>query len=127
MGAASVDLRDRQHRGIGDRHLPRDIGLQRQHDLACDGNRIEAIVRHRTVSAAAVDRRTQRIGRGEKRPGPADERAGGRVGRDVQREGRFGFGDVQQPVVDHVTRAVIALLAGLEHEDDGAGQIVLAR
>src|SRR3546814_12731080 len=42
---ARLDLRDRQHRGIGDGHLARDEGLERGDDLARDGDRIDAIVR----------------------------------------------------------------------------------
>src|SRR3546814_6216543 len=44
---ARLDLRARQHRGIGDGHLARDEGLERGDDLARDGDRIDAIVRHR--------------------------------------------------------------------------------
>src|SRR3546814_2219413 len=40
---ARLDLRDRQHRGIGDGHLARDEGLERGDDLARDGDRIDAI------------------------------------------------------------------------------------
>src|SRR3546814_19675223 len=43
--SARLDLRDRQHRGIGDGHLARDEGLERGDDLARDGDRIDAIVR----------------------------------------------------------------------------------
>src|SRR3546814_2692326 len=38
---ARLDLRDRQHRGIGDGHLARDEGLERGDDLARDGDRSE--------------------------------------------------------------------------------------
>ena len=47
------------------------------------------------------------------------------LGADVQRERGVGLGiGLEQPVRDHQTGATIALLAGLEHEFDGARQLV---
>ena len=43
----------------------------------------------------------------------------------MQREGGLGLGrGVDQAVLDHQPGAGIALLAGLEHELDGAGELV---
>src|SRR5579875_3422982 len=49
-------------------------------------------------------------------------------GRLVQREGchRSLAGGVQHALLDHDLRAVVALLAGLEHEDHAPGQVGLA-
>ena len=42
----------------------------------------------------------------------------------MKREGAVGPGGVEQPVGDHLARAVVALLTRLEHEDDRARQLV---
>ena len=58
-------------------------------------------------------------------PGLPTNCAGLDIGPDMQREGAVGLGSgVDQPVLDHQPRAAIALLAGLEHELDGAGEFV---
>ena len=64
------------------------------------------------------------VGRGHDRPGLAGEHAGLDVGNDVHGEAGIGLRrGLDQPVLDHEARAVIALLAGLEHELHRAGEI----
>ena len=58
-------------------------------------------------------------------PGRADDRAGAEIGNYMECEGGIGFRiGVEQPVLDHPERAVMAFLARLEHELDGAGELV---
>jgi hypothetical protein len=49
-----------------------------------------------------------------------------RIGHDVKRERRVGK-RVDQPVIEHEARAMMPLLARLEHEHHGAGQAIARR
>ena len=75
------------------------------------------------MAACALDRDAQDIGRGKHGPGTPSEYAARRIGHDMEREGRIGQ-RVDQAVVEHEARTVMAFFAGLEHELHGAGQLV---
>src|SRR3546814_10075667 len=63
------------------------------------------------------------VGGSEQRSGAAGEDTVRRVGHDVERKGRVGP-RVDDPVLEHEARAVMAFLARLEHEHHSAGQTV---
>src|SRR3546814_3803881 len=63
------------------------------------------------------------VGGSEQRSGAAGEDTVRRVGHDVERKGRVGQ-RVDDPVLEHEARAVMAFLARLEHEHHSAGQTV---
>ena len=121
---AGLDLCDGDHRRIEDVHAAGDERLERLHDLAGDRNRIEAVVRRGGVAAFAAHGDLDRIARREHRPGPRGDDAGRLAVRDVQREGaRRRCGAVEQALLQHHARAVVALLARLEHEQHRARQL----
>ena len=80
-------------------------------------------MRHRRVSARALDGNIQDVRRRQQwSASPAKHTARG-VGHDVQ--GKGGIGQrINQAVVEHEACAMMAFFAGLEHELDGARQLV---
>ena len=82
-------------------------------------------MRHRCVAAGALDVNVDHVGGGEQGPGPPADHPMRRVGHDVEGKGGVG-GGFQQAIIQHEARAVVAFLAGLEHEQDLAGELVAA-
>ena len=80
----------------------------------------------RGVTALALDRDAELVGRRHLRPALQGDEAGGQHREHVEgeRAGDRPLGRrVQQPLVEHELRAVVTLLAGLEHEAHAAGQL----
>ncbi len=123
---ARIDLRNREDGRIGDRDSAGDVRLERHHDFAGNGDRIQAFVRHRRMAASARDRGADRIRRSKQRPRPSGNRAARHVWPDVECEGGVGTTAgkhiVDKVVLDHEPCAMIALLPRLKHEDNGAGE-----
>jgi hypothetical protein len=80
-------------------------------------------MRHRSVTARAVDGDAEHIGRGEQGASAAGEHTMGRIGHDMQC--KCGVGQrVDQTVVEHEARAVMAFLARLKHELHRTRQLI---
>ena len=106
------------------------IGLESQHHLAGDRDRVLGAVRGRAVTALAEHAHLDLVGRGAggacaRRPLPE----GFVVGVDVQRVCRVdaAAGDVEQSFLDHRLGAARTLLTRLEHEDHVTGKLVAHR
>ena len=121
-GRSGLDLGDGDDRGFECVDLGGDHRLDRGDEMGRDGHRVGCEVRGRRMPAGAAHRDPEHVGRGHDRPGPTGDPTRGYVGRDVQRVGRVDT--VEHPLVDHHRRATHALLAGLEHEPDRAGEPV---
>ena len=122
-----LDLADGHHRRVEDVDPAGHQGLKGLHDLARDGDRVEAVMGRRGVSPLAPHLDPERIARGHGGAGARRDGAGGQAMGDVQREGGGGRRRaVEQPLLDHDAGAVVALFAGLEHEQHRAGEQVAA-
>ena len=78
-------------------------------------------MRRGRVTATAPDREVDHVARGEERTRPKVDGAACVAGTDVDREGRrhgLDPGGLEEALAKHRSGAVIALLSGLEHEQD---------
>ena len=123
-----ADVGHGEHGRVERADPPRHHRLQRADHRGRGGHRIERVVRRRGVPTPPGDRHVEVVGRRHDRVGARLERARREARRDVQGHRRLGRParpvGREQPLGDHHARAVGALLAGLEHEDDGAGEAV---
>ena len=111
------------------------ISLQRLDHLAGHRDRVGGPVRLAGVTALAGDGDRQPVGRRHQRPASAAQPARRQRRGDVQGEGagdrrRRAVGqrrDVEQPLLEHEPRPVVALLAGLEHEQHPPRDVVAMR
>ena len=104
---------------------PTGHGLRAQDDLADRRDRVGGVVRGGAVPAAAVEGDEQPVAGRQHGPGPGhDVTLRGQARHDVQRVRGVGAapGGVQHALLDHPSGPVEALLAGLEHEHDVAGE-----
>ncbi|OIQ80799.1 hypothetical protein GALL_374350 [mine drainage metagenome] len=130
VGGPRGDPPDGHDDGVQRVELPGDRGLQGDDDLGGDGHRVGGEVRHRPVPAATAHRDGQGVGRSENRARPGRHEPRREHGRHHVQP--VGGGDalagcVEHPLVDHHARTVVALLAGLEHEHHGAGDLRAVR
>jgi len=129
VGRPGVEAADRDHDRIEYVEPPGDHRLQGDDDFAGSRDRISGPVRLGSVAAVPADRHLQRVRRRHHRarPGHRDsQRQQPRGDVQAERGHRPLPGRVEHSLVDHLPRAPQPLLAGLEHEDDIAGQLRLA-
>ena len=74
------------------------------------------------VTAVTAHEDLERVAGGEHRAAPGGDHAGRVTSAHVQAKRGVGLALLEEPFLDHHLGAVIALLAGLEHEHDAAGQ-----
>ena len=94
---------------LRDVDLAADDGLQAEHDLRGDDDRVDAAPRHRAVRLPAVDDDAKGVGAGHRRARAVADRAGRQLRRHVQAEDRVGRRVLEHALLDHQLRA--ALLA----------------
>ena len=122
---AGVHLRDTDHRRLARMHVASDDGLQGQHQLAADHQRINALVRHRGMATMATHRDLESAGSGHHRPGhhrhltDRDSRPVVQAKHGVYRK------RIEQAVGYHHRRATLRLLGGLEDEVYAAVEVEL--
>jgi len=81
-------------------------------------------VRQSAVAAGTLHGQHEPVRRGHDGPCHGPERADGKAGPAVQREGRIGAGlDVEKPLLDHQPAPALLLLGRLEHEAHAAGKM----
>ncbi len=120
---AAVDLRHADHRRFARMQAARDDGLQRQHEMARDEQRIDALVRHGRVAAVAADGDFEGTGAGHHRPRHYRHLADGDPRPVVQAIDGFHRELIEQPVLDHHVGAGFRLLSRLEDEADGSVKV----
>ena len=76
----------------------------------------------RGVAAVAAHGDLEGVAGGQQGAAPRADHAGRQPRARVQAEGGVGLRGLQQAFLDHHPRAVVALLAGLEHEHHAPGQ-----
>ena len=127
-GAGLQDA-DGQDDGVEHVELPRDHDLQGGHHFGGCGDGVLGRVRSGAVAAGAQDGDEQPVRGTEHHAGLGGELAVRlQRGEHVHAVGgvRAAARGVQDALADHVARAVVAFLAGLEHQHDVAGQLPAA-
>ena len=123
VGVTGMKLRHRHHETVDRVGRARHDRLQRKHDLAGDDDRIDRAVRHRRVSALAVDLDGKFRGRRHDRAGPDGELADRQPRHVVHAEHLGDVEPLHHAVVDHHLAAAAAFLRRLEDQRHAAREV----
>ena len=127
-GGARLDTTHRCHHRIKHIEAPGNKGLYGLDDFAGHRHWIYRIVRHRAMTAAALQPSEYRVDRSENRTGATCNHARGHLGLHVQCVNRLWWTiRIQQAFVEHGLGAAWAFLAWLEHKAHAAGYAVTVR
>ena len=129
---AAVDLADGQHGFLARVLAAADQGLELEDGRSGGDDGVDALVREGPVRRLALDADVDPGDVGHDRPRAQGDLPGGQVGQDVQPEQGVEAGILQDACRDQPLGAAFfllgrPLLAGLEDEDDGAGQALAHR
>ena len=109
--------------GIERIDVARGNGLQGGHDLRADNDRIDALMRHRAMAAAAFDKDRDLVGRRHRRPLPYFKGADRQRRHVVHAVDLLDAELIHEAIVDHRHRARAALFGRLEDDDGVAGEV----
>ncbi len=123
VGVAAVDMADGDHAAFDRLDGARDDGLECGDDVGGDHDRIDAEMRHRSVSALAGDGDLDVGDRGHDRAVAPGEGAGGHLRPVVHAEHHLHRAALEQAFLHHDLAAGQVLLRRLEDHVDGAVEV----